>query len=82
MKIKQVLGKVRKICDQFNLIEDGDKIAVGVSGGKDSLVLLQALSEYKKFNGVNFDLIAITIDQTNGETDFEPVKNFCRKLNV
>ena len=80
--MRKIISATVKAIKKYNMIANGDKIAVGVSGGKDSLILLQALSEYKKFNGVNFELIAITIDQTNGETDFEPVKNFCKSLNV
>lgn len=47
--MKKVLGCIRRACEDFHLIEDGDIVAVGVSGGKDSLLLLYALSLYRKF---------------------------------
>ncbi|MGN0748763.1 MAG: ATP-binding protein [Christensenellales bacterium] len=80
--MRKILSQLRSAIEKYNLIEDGDKIAVGLSGGKDSLVLLSALSNYRIFSPVKFDLIAITVDQTNGETDFSCLSNFCEKLNV
>ena len=80
--MSKILSQTVKAIRKYNMIENGDKVAVGISGGKDSLALLQVLSEYKKFNGVDFELIAITIDQTGGKTDFSPVKEMCEKLGV
>ena len=82
MKIKQVLGKVRKICEQYNLIEDGDKIAVGISGGKDSLTLLTCMSMLQKFYPKKFELGAIAIDLFNGESDYSEIQKYCDKLGV
>lgn len=82
MKIKQVLGKVRKTCEQFNLIEDGDKIAVGISGGKDSITLLTCLSMLKNFYPKKFELGAIAVDLFDGETDYTEIKKYCEKLGV
>ena len=82
IKIKQVLGKVRKACDEYNLIEDGDKIAVGISGGKDSITLLTCLSMLKKFYPKKFELGAIAVDLFDGKTDYTEMKEYCHKLGV
>lgn len=80
--MRKIISAMVKAIKKFNMISDGDKVAVGLSGGKDSLVLLYALSEYRKFRNTNFELIAITIDQTNGETDFSKLEELCKTLNV
>ena len=80
--MQKILGKMRKLCEEYELIEDGDKIAVGVSGGKDSLLLLAALKKYQLFAPQKFELIAISIDLSNGEMDFSNVKKFCEKIDV
>ena len=81
-KIKQVLGKVRKACDDYKLIEDGDRIVVGISGGKDSITLLTCLSMLQKFYPKKFELGAIAIDLFDGETDYTEMKKYCEKLGV
>lgn len=80
--MQKILGKIRKICEENNLICENDKIAVGVSGGKDSLILLSALKKYQSFSPVKFDLIAISIDLSNGKMDYSPVEKFCKELDV
>ena len=80
--MKKIIGEISRACKKYSLIEDGDKIAVGLSGGKDSLVLLYALSEYQKHSKEKFQLIAITIDQTNGQTNLQPLLDFCKKIGV
>ncbi|MBQ3527728.1 MAG: tRNA 2-thiocytidine(32) synthetase TtcA [Clostridia bacterium] len=60
--IQKILSRCRLAIEKYDMIEDGDKIAVGVSGGKDSLVLLLALAEIKKFLPRSFELVAITVD--------------------
>ena len=69
--MKKILSFLRRAIDEYNLIEDGDKIAVGISGGKDSLVLLKALCLYRRFSPQKFDVIAITIDMFGRETPVE-----------
>ncbi len=81
--IKRVLSFVRRAVDDYEMIEDGDKIAVGVSAGKDSLTLLCALADLKRFYPKKFDLIAITVDMGfNEPMDFSPIKKLCDKLGV
>ena len=62
MKLQQVLSVVRKALEDYHMIDDGDKIAVGISGGKDSLTLLYALSGLRRFYPQKFELMAVTVD--------------------
>ena len=80
--IKRVLSFVRRALDDYLMIEDGDKIAVGVSAGKDSLTLLCAMAEIRRFYPKKFDLLAITVDMGFEEMDFSPIKSFCEELGV
>ena len=80
--MQKVLSTMRKAIEKYKLIENGDKIAVGVSGGKDSLVLLKALNDFKKFNVVNYEIVAVTIDNFNGEVDYIGLKNFCQGIGI
>lgn len=82
MKLQQVLSLVRKACDDYGMIEDGDKIAVGVSGGKDSLTLLAALSALRKFYPKKFEVYAITVDLGFDNLDLSGIVNFCNDLDV
>ena len=80
--MKRVQGKVRKALELYNMIDAGDKIAVGLSGGKDSLTLLDALASLKNYYPVPFALVAITVDMHNGESDFSKITEFCEKRGV
>ena len=80
--MKRILSCMRRAIDEYNLIEDGDKIAVGISGGKDSLVLLKALSLYSHFSPQKFSLVAITIDMFAGKSDFGEISELCKELGV
>ena len=66
------------------MIEDGDRIAVGLSGGKDSVALLAALAEMRRFYPKKFDVIAITVDMRfdNTDTDFSLLAEFCKRIDV
>ncbi len=80
--MQRILSALRKACEEYNLIEDGDKIAVGLSGGKDSLTLLYALSLYQKYFDKKFSLEAIAVDLSGGKNDYSEIKKFCDKINV
>ena len=80
--MQHILALVRRCVEDYNMIEDGDTIAVGVSGGKDSMLLLAALAHLRRFYPKRFDLVAITIDSGVPGMDFAPVKELCEKLEV
>ncbi len=82
MKLQQLLSYTRKAVDEYQMIEEGDHIAVGISGGKDSLTLLYALKGLQRFYPKHFELSAITIDLGYSECDFTPVAELCRELDV
>ena len=77
MKLQKVLSLARKAIDEFNMIEDGDKIAIGISGGKDSLTLLMALHGLKRFYPKKFEIHAVTVDLGFGIQDFDKIKQLC-----
>ena len=62
MKLQQLMSYTRRAIDDYNMIQDGDRIAIGISGGKDSLTLLYALHGLQRFYPKKFDLEAITVD--------------------
>ena len=82
MKLQQVLSRVRKACEDYNMIEEGDCIAVGISGGKDSLTLLYALAAMKRFYPKKFTLKAITIDLGFKNLDLTSIQKLCDELEV
>ena len=79
-----ISGLIRQASEQYNMIENGDKIAVAVSGGKDSLVLLAGLSKLREYWGVNFSIVAIIMDVCpfGKETDFSLIESFCEEKNI
>ena len=62
MTLQKVLSRVRQAVEDYHMIEEGDRIAVGISGGKDSLTLLLALNELRKFYPQKFSIYAVTVD--------------------
>lgn len=80
--IQSILSRVRKAVEEYKMIEDGDRIAVGVSGGKDSLTLLCALAHLRLFLGKKFDIIAVTIDMGFDGADFSEIELLCNQLDV
>ena len=80
--MQKMLSYVRRAVDQYHMIEDGDVIAVGVSGGKDSLALLATLANLRRFYPKKFELKAITLEMGYEEMDFTPVAELCKKLDV
>ena len=79
--MNRILSRVRRCVEDYNMILPNDHIAVGVSGGKDSLTLLAALAKLREFYPIPFTVEAITLDM-GGDMDFSPVEAFCKKLDV
>lgn len=82
MKLSQLLSYVRRAVDDYQMIQDGDRIAVGVSGGKDSLCLLVALAHLRRFYPKRFELCAITVSLGFEGMDFQPIADLCSRLEV
>lgn len=82
MKLQQLMSRTRKAVDDYNMIEDGDTIAVGISGGKDSLALLMSLAGMRKFYPKHYSLIAITCNLGFKNVDFDEIKKLCQSLEV
>jgi len=82
MKLQKLLSLVRQAVERYQMIEEGDRIAVGVSGGKDSLTLLYALKELSRFYPRSFSVCAVCVDLGYENTDFSGLQKFCEKLQV
>lgn len=82
--MQRLVSKVRSAVDKYGLIDENDKIAVGVSGGKDSVVLLCALSKLRRFYPKKFDITAITLDPCfdSKGADYSKIEQLCEKLQV
>lgn len=82
--MEKLAGVIRAAVDKYNMIEEGDRIAVGVSGGKDSLVLLLGLAHLRRYYPRKFSLTAISVDPCfeGQESDFGSVEELCREINV
>ncbi len=82
MKLQRLYSLTRQAIDDYRMISPGDHIAVGISGGKDSLTLLYALAGLRRFYPNSFELSAITVDLGFQESDFTAVKELCERLSV
>ena len=80
--LNEFTGTVRRAVDDYSMIEDGDRVAVGVSGGKDSLLLLVSLNHLRRFYPKKFELEAVTIELGFEGMDFTPVKELCESLEI
>ena len=80
--MQKLLGLLRSCVDDYHMIEEGDRIAVGVSGGKDSLTLLVLMAKLRDFYPKKFTLEALSVDMGLEGMDFSPVEELCKQLNV
>lgn len=82
--MQKLLSYMRSACQQYEMISDGDRIAVGVSGGKDSVSLLVGLAELRRFYPAKFDIVAITVDPRFGgeDGDYSQIEELCRRIDV
>ena len=81
MKLQQLLSYTRRALDDYHMISDGDRIAVGISGGKDSLTLLYALAELRRFYPHPYEITAISVN-LGFDTDYSEIEALCKRLNV
>lgn len=82
--MRKILSRTRAAVDDYKMIQDGDKIAVGVSGGKDSVMLLKVLCDLKRFYPAEFEIVAITLDMRfdNQDGDFSPIQKLCDEYGI
>mgnify|MGYP001016892555 CR=1 FL=1 len=82
MKHQKLLSYIRRAVDDYNMIDENDRIAVGVSGGKDSLCLLLGLNSLKRFYPKPFEIYAVTVSLGFDGADFESVSKICESLGI
>lgn len=82
MKLQQVYSLTRKAIDDYHMIQNGDKIAIGISGGKDSLTLLYALQGLRRFYPHSFELCAVTVDLGFDNLKLDKISELCEDLEV
>ena len=80
--MQRLTGLLRRCVEDYNMIQDGDKIAVGISGGKDSMTLLRLMAALREYYPKKFELEAITIDLGFPNMDFSPVAKLCEELRI
>ncbi len=80
--MRQIVSQTRRCVEDYRMIDPGDRVAVGVSGGKDSVVTLYALAKLREFYPKPFTVEAITLDMSGGKMDFSPLAQLCDKLEV
>lgn len=80
--MQKILGYMRKAIEDYNMIEEGDKIAVGLSGGKDSISMLMGFKNLQRFYPKKFDIIAITIEPGFDGFDISILQKLCNDLNI
>jgi len=82
MKLQRLMSLTRKALQEYDMIDDGDKICIGVSGGKDSLALLKSLHGIKRFYPKKFELCAISVDLGFGIQNFDKITDYCNEMEI
>jgi len=82
MKLQQVMSYIRRAVDDYHMIEENDNIAIGISGGKDSLTLLYGLHGLKRFYPIKFDIHAVTVDLGFNNLNLDKIKEICKELDI
>ena len=84
LKMQKMMSHMRSAMEKYNMITAGDRVAVGLSGGKDSTAMLVALANIRRFYPEPFELVAISLDPCFGgeETDFSPLQKLCEDIGV
>ena len=80
--MQKILAYMRKAIDNYNMIEEGDKIAIGLSGGKDSITMLMGFKNLQRFYPKKFEILAITINPGFEGFDVDFLKKLCNNINV
>jgi tRNA(Ile)-lysidine synthase TilS/MesJ len=82
--MQELAGYMRKAIEEYTMIETGDRVAVGVSGGKDSVATLAGLVKLRDFIGIPYEIVAVTIDPCfgNRETDYSPIEALCKEWGI
>ena len=80
--MKQILSGMRKAIEDYKMIEEGDKIAIGLSGGKDSVTLLMAFKNLQIFYPKKFEIVAVTIEPGSNTFDTKILEELCKELDV
>lgn len=82
MKLQQLYSRTRKAIEDYRMISKGDRIAVGISGGKDSLAMLYALSGIRRFYPLSYELVAVTVDLGFENLNLDRITDLCAELEV
>lgn len=80
--MKRVLGSIRRADERYHMIENGDKVCIGVSGGKDSLLLMEAMKLYQRFSYTKFDVIAVMLDLGLKAQDTSKIEAFAERIGI
>lgn len=82
MNLQQVLSQVRRAIDDYDMIQTGDKIALGISGGKDSLAMLYAMNALRRFYPNTFEIHAVTVDLGFQNLELDKIEELCKSLDI
>ena len=80
--MKRVLGSIRRADERYRMIEDGDRVCIGVSGGKDSLLLMEAMKLYQRFCYTRFDVCAVMLDLGLRQQDTSAIEAYAARIGM